>query len=296
MITEKFLNYITFEKRYAAHTITAYRTDLEQFFIYTEAQFQTTDIVVINHFMIRSWVVSLMEAKLNPRSVNRKITVLKTFYKFLLVQGIVATNPMQKIIAPKTAKRLPVFVDKIKMADVLNIQNFEDDFKGKSNRLMLELFYATGIRLSELSNLILNQIYLDSLQIKVLGKRNKERLIPFSNNLLPILHDYLFARQQVLKKLELQMNELFITEKGKPITNNQIYHVVRNNLGQHTTLQKRSPHVLRHTFATHLLDNGADINAIKELLGHSSLAATQVYTHNTIEKLKNIHKLAHPRN
>ncbi|HQV00387.1 MAG TPA: tyrosine-type recombinase/integrase [Bacteroidia bacterium] len=290
------MSYLTFEKRYSAHTILAYQTDLAQFFIYVEAQYQTVDITAINHFIIRSWVVSLMEAKLNPRSVNRKITVLKTFYKFLLLQGLVSNNPMEKIVAPKTAKRLPVFVDKPKMNKVLDVQHFSDDFLGKRNRLILELFYATGVRLSELCAVTLNQISLDSLQIKVLGKRNKERIIPFNQHLIPLLHDYLQMRKQVTGSLQTEINQLLITDKAKPVTGKQIYHIVRNSLGQHTTLQKRSPHVLRHTFATHLLDNGADINAIKELLGHSSLAATQVYTHNTIEKLKNIHKQAHPRN
>ena len=203
---------------------------------------------------------------------------------------------MEKIVAPKTAKRLPVFVDKPKMNKVLDVQHFSDDFLGKRNRLILELFYATGVRLSELCAVTLNQISLDSLQIKVLGKRNKERIIPFNQHLIPLLHDYLQMRKQVTGSLQTEINQLLITDKAKPVTGKQIYHIVRNSLGQHTTLQKRSPHVLRHTFATHLLDNGADINAIKELLGHSSLAATQVYTHNTIEKLKNIHKQAHPRN
>ena len=295
MPAEKFLKYLEYEKRCSVHTLTAYRTDLEQFFIYLNAQFQTDDWQQVNHFYIRSWIVSLIEAKLNTRSVNRKITVLKSFFKFLMREKIVELNPMIKIQSPKNAKRLPVFVDKIKMEKVLAPEGFENTFTGLRNKLVFELFYDTGIRLSELVNLSLENINAATQTIKVLGKRNKERLVPFARPLAALIEQYLKERKKILEQKDIISNLVFVKDNGSAVNPKTIYHVVRKHLSKNTTLQKKSPHVLRHTFATHMLDNGADINAIKELLGHSSLAATQVYTHNTIEKLKNVHKQAHPR-
>lgn len=295
MPAEKFLKYLEYEKRYSIHTLTAYRTDLEQFFIYLNAQFQTNDLKQINHFYIRSWIVSLIEAKLNTRSVNRKITVLKSFFKFLMREKIVELNPMIKIQSPKNSKRLPVFVDKIKMQEVLDPGGFENNFIGLRNKLVIELFYNTGIRLSELVNITTENINAAAQTIKVLGKRNKERLVPIATPLATLIEQYLKERKKVLEQKDIISTLVFVKENGTAVNQKTIYHVVRKHLGENTTLQKKSPHVLRHTFATHMLDNGADINAVKEILGHSSLAATQVYTHNTIEKLKNVHKQAHPR-
>ncbi len=295
MPTEKFLKYLEYEKRYSAHTLTAYHTDLDQFFIYLNAQFETKDVKEINHFYIRSWIVSLIEAKLSTRSVNRKITVLKSFFKFLMREKAVELNPMIKIQSPKNSKRLPVFVDKIKMQEVLAPENFENTFIGIRNKLIFELFYSTGIRLSELSNLKPENINFATQTIKVLGKRNKERLVPIAAPLATLIEHYLAERKKLLEQKDIISTLVFLKENGAAVNQKTIYHVVRKHLGKNTTLQKKSPHVLRHTFATHMLDNGADINAVKEILGHSSLAATQVYTHNTIEKLKNVHKLAHPR-
>lgn len=295
MPAEKFLRYLQFEKRYSQHTIIAYRTDLEQFFIYLEVQFQTKDINQINHFYVRSWIVSLIESKISTRSVNRKITVLKSFFKFLMREKLIENNPMIKIQSPKNSKRLPVFVDKLKMIEVLDSDKFENNFKGICNKLIIELFYDTGIRLSELVNLKIENINQIAQTIKVLGKRNKERIVPFAGSFNELLSNYIQLRKNIQEETATNTEVLFIKESGKALNQKAVYHIVKTHLKKLTTLQKRSPHVLRHTFATHMLENGADINAVKELLGHSSLAATQVYTHNTIEKLKNVHKQAHPR-
>jgi len=295
MLTDKFLRHIEFEKRYSKHTLSAYRSDLDQFKIYLNAQFQADDIQSANHFHIRSWIVSLIEAKLNSRSVNRKITTLKSFFRFLQKENLIIKNPMLKIQSPKTAKRLPVFVDKIKMNALLEQEIDEGSFEQIRDKLIVELFYNTGMRVSELSAIKINNLNIAGQTIKVLGKRNKERIIPFVPSLSTQIENYLEARSKFLKETENQNDLLFINLKGKTLSRFAIYSMIKLKLGSVTSLEKRSPHVLRHTFATHMLDNGADINAIKEILGHSSLAATQVYTHNTIEKLKNIYKQAHPR-
>lgn len=286
---DKFLEFIQYEKRSSSHTLVAYSTDLKQFINYLTATYEISDIFEVNHTVIRSWIVSLMEQKITPRSVNRKITTLKTFYKFLLRQGIVTQNPMLKILSPKTSKRLPVFVEKEKMDVLLDNTAFGDDFEGQRNKLTIELFYATGIRLSELINLKQANVDLFQCQIKVLGKRNKERIVPFNNQIKEQIQNYITA------KAGLNDEFLFINKNGKQLYEKFVYRIVNTYLSQITTVNKKSPHVLRHTFATHMLNNGADLNAIKELLGHSNLSATQVYTHNTVEKLKNIHKQAHPK-
>lgn len=287
--SDSFLQYLRFEKRFSNHTLVAYSTDLRQFFSYLQTTYEIETIKEINHTLIRSWVVSLMEQKITSRSVNRKITSLKTFYNYLLRQNIVSENPMLKIQSPKTSKRLPVFVEKDKMDVLLDTINFGDDFEGKRNKLIVELFYATGMRLSELINLKTSNIDLNFCQLKVLGKRNKERIIPFNNEIKIQLGNYLFA------KAGLPDEYLFVNSNGKKLYDKFAYRVVNKYLSQVTTLDKKSPHVLRHTFATHMLNNGADLNAIKELLGHANLSATQIYTHNTVEKLKNIHHQAHPK-
>lgn len=286
---DSFLEYLQFEKRFSGHTITAYAGDINQFLVYLHTTYEIKSAAEVNHTVVRSWVVSLMEQKITPRSVNRKITTLKTFYKFLLRQGIITENPMLKIQAPKTSKRLPVFVEKDNMDKLLDNIDFGDDFEGQRNKLIMELFYATGIRLTELVNLKQANIDVFQCQLKVLGKRNKERIVPFNSTLKEQIKQYLKA------KSDLNSEFLFVTATGKKMNDKSVYRVVNAYLTQITTVDKKSPHVLRHTFATHMLNNGADLNAIKELLGHASLAATQVYTHNTVEKLKNIHKQAHPK-
>lgn len=284
-----FLEFIQYEKRASKHTLVAYSNDIKQFVTYLSTTYEITKIAEVNHTIIRSWIVSLMEQKISPRSVNRKITTLKTFYKFLLRQSIVTENSMLKILSPKTSKRLPVFIEKEKMDTLLDDTVFGNDFEGQRNKLIIELFYATGIRLSELINLKQSNVDLYQSQIKVLGKRNKERIIPFNT----ILKDQI--QQYITAKADLNDEFLFINKNGKQLYEKFVYRIVNAYLSQITTVNKKSPHVLRHTFATHMLNNGADLNAIKELLGHANLSATQVYTHNTVEKLKNIHKQAHPK-
>lgn len=236
-----------------------------------------------------------MEAKRSTRAVNRKISSLRTFYRFLLREKIIDNNPMLKVVAPKNAKRLPVFVEKQNMELLFKHVDLEDGFIGRRNKLILELFYVTGMRLSELINLKLSDVNLYYNTIKVLGKRNKERIIPLTLSIIEPVKSYIRERSAFLNEKEKISDLFFINNKGNTFGPKSVYLIVRKYLGQVTTIDKKSPHVLRHTFATHMLNNGADINAIKEILGHSSLAATQVYTHNTIEKLKETHKLAHPK-
>jgi integrase/recombinase XerC len=286
---DSFVEYLQFEKRFSPHTLVAYQTDLSQFIDYLEHTYEIKLVEEINHSLIRSWIVDLMNHKISPRSVNRKITTLKTFYKFLLRQKIVIENPMLKIQSPKTSKRLPVFVEKEKMDTLLDNIEFGDDATGLRNKLIIELFYATGMRLSELINLKESDVDLYANQVKVLGKRNKERIIPFAAELKNLIKKYMAS------KPESSMDLLFLSDKGKKMSEKFVYTSVKMYLSQVTTIDKKSPHVLRHTFATHMLNNGADLNAIKDLLGHANLSATQVYTHNTVEKLKNIHKQAHPK-
>jgi integrase/recombinase XerC len=286
---DSFVEYLQFEKRFSPHTLVAYQTDLSQFIDYLEHTYEIKTIEEINHSLIRSWIVDLMNHKISPRSVNRKITTLKTFYKFLLRQKIVIENPMLKIQSPKTSKRLPVFVEKEKMDTLLDTIEFGEDAVGLRNKLIIELFYATGMRLSELINLKESDVDLYANQVKVLGKRNKERIIPFAAELKNLIKNYMDS------KPESSLDLLFLSDKGKKMSEKFVYTSVKMYLSQVTTIDKKSPHVLRHTFATHMLNNGADLNAIKDLLGHANLSATQVYTHNTVEKLKNIHKQAHPK-
>lgn len=286
---DSFLQYLQFEKRLSKHTIVAYAGDLEQFYDFLQTTYEIKKLSDINHTLVRSWIVEMMDKKISPRSVNRKITTLKTFYKYLLRQKMVTENPMLKIMSPKTSKKLPVFVEKDNMNVLIDTIEFGDDLDGTRNKLIIELFYATGIRLSELINLKQNNVDLHACQIKVLGKRNKERIIPFNDQIKVSIQNY------ISKKPSLISEFLFEMKSGKKVNEKFAYRLVNKYLSIITTIDKKSPHVLRHTFATHMLNNGADLNAIKELLGHANLAATQVYTHNTVEKLKSIHKQAHPK-
>ena len=241
--------------------------------------------------MIRSWLVYLMECNIEARSVNRKLSTLKSFYKFLLREGELVENPMRKITPPKTSKRLPVFVEKDKMDILFDQIDFGEGYQGIRDRTILGMFYATGMRLSELVNLKETDLDFHHDTIKVLGKRNKERLIPFSKKFEVLLKQYLSCKKNTFG----EVNDLFLTDNGDKVYSKLIYLIVTRHLGTVTTLEKKSPHILRHTFATHLLNNGAELNAVKELLGHANLAATQIYTHNTIDKLKRIYKQAHPK-
>jgi integrase/recombinase XerC len=290
---QSFIDYLRFEKRYSVHTVISYQTDLADFFTYLNSQFGNLTIKEITSSLIRSWLAQLKEADLTSKSINRKISSLRSFFKFLLKTGVIDATPMNNIIAPKIGRRLPVFIkeeDTKKLIETLNRSS--EDWKTLNGKMLITLFYATGMRLNELISLKEKQIDFSRSQIKVLGKGNKERIIPLNKEVCDIIKEY-----QRLKKKDFgnAMDMLLVTENGTKMYPKYAYLLVKKYLGEVSTLDKKSPHVLRHTFATHLMNNGADLNAVKELLGHSSLAATQVYTHNTIEKLKNVYKKAHPK-
>jgi len=299
MRNEQFIDYITFEKRYSSHTLLAYNTDLNEFKDYLKFQYTIDDLAQAGHEQIRSWLMMLYEQKISARSINRKISSLKSFYRYCLRQGSITVNPMIKVVAPKSPKLLPIFLTKDNLDDLINKIDFGSGYKASRDKLMLMLFYATGMRCSELTQLGIPDIDFSNLTIKVLGKRNKERIIPFGPSLNNVLNDYLVIRIAFLSEQNILTNmqkpALFLTSKGLPCYSKLTYNIVHKYLSLVASNHKLSPHVLRHTFATHMLDDGAHLNAIKEILGHSSLAATQVYTHNTITKLKSIYKQAHPR-
>jgi integrase/recombinase XerC len=289
---ESFLKYLQFEKRLSRHTTLAYKNDLLQFNAFLNTNYPGELIEHTNHGIIRSWIINLVEEDLQNRSVNRKIACLRSFYKFLIRQGVIDKNPMTKIRVLKSKKSLPEFINENDMINLLDKVEFTNDFKGCRDRLILELFYATGIRLSELINLKENRVNLQDATIKVLGKRNKERVIPFPSNIVSLIKEYTVERN---KEVENNSDLLFVTNKGTPLYPMMVYRIVNRYIQQHTSSSKQSPHVMRHTFATHLLNKGAEINAVKDLLGHTSLAATQVYTHNSIDKLKKVFEQAHPK-
>jgi integrase/recombinase XerC len=288
---EPFLDYLKFEKRYSQHTLVSYRNDLEQFFSYLASQFEAPALEQVTPMFIRSWLAELKEDEMTAKTINRKISSLKSFFKYQLKTGVLKQTPMTTITSPRIAKRLPAFVEQADMATLFDHVVFSDDWKGRTERLVLKLFYSTGMRLSELIGLKESQVDGSQSQVKVLGKGNKERILPVSKELILDLQAYMSEKPM---RIDGVLN-VFITENGKPLQPRSVYAFVRQHLAQVTTIQKKSPHILRHSFATHLMNNGADLNAVKELLGHSSLAATQVYTHNTIEKLKEVFKKAHPK-
>lgn len=295
MNSKEFILYIRFEKRYSDNTILAYRNDLDQFYNFIKDRYNIINIKDVDYSIIRSWLVFLMENSISARSINRKLTSLKSFYKFLVKEGEVEINPMNKVISPKTPKKIPQFVEKEKMDMLFKSIDFGEGFSAIRDRFILELFYATGMRLSELVNLKVSDINFSNSTIKVLGKRNKERLIPYNVVIKSLIQEYLTEKGRIFNKPEEEEEYLFVTDKGDQIYHKLVYRIVSYYLGLVTSLNKKSPHILRHTFATHMLNNGADLNAIKELLGHANLSATQVYTHNSIDKLKSIYKQAHPK-
>ena len=289
----QFLDYLSFQKRYSPHTITAYQNDLAAFFDFLLMQFGETQLKEIKTTFVRSWLAELKEQGMESKSINRKISSLKSFFKYQLREQTITVSPMTAIISPKVNKRLPQFVDKKDISTLLNHVEFPNDWAGKTDALILHLFYNTGMRQAELTGLKETDISKSNSTIKVLGKGNKERIIPVSNELIDKMQGYMADKR---KELEIFDNTvLLVTAAGKKLYPRYVYGTVNKYLALVTTIDKKSPHVLRHSFATHLMNNGADLNAVKELLGHSSLAATQIYTHNTIEKLKDIHKKAHPK-
>jgi integrase/recombinase XerC len=288
---DDFLIYLQAEKRYAAHTLKAYKNDLNQFHAFCQDSDQGG--MELHFKTIRSWVVKLMDAGYSTRTVHRKLTSLSSYCKYLIKEGHLESNPMDKVLKPKLNLRVPAFVEESKMEHLLNDFDFGEDFAGIRNRLVLDMLYQTGMRRSELIGLRTGSISREELSLKVKGKRDKERIIPMNVELMEAVDRYLARRNEVLGPS--REDRLILTQKGRPAYDKLIYRIVEKYLGLVTTLDKKSPHVLRHTFATHMLNRGADLNAIKELLGHSSLSATQVYTHNTYKKLKSIYNQAHPR-
>lgn len=288
---QSFLNYIEFEKRYSKHTLESYANDLLQFGTFLKPY--EKEIPLATHIDIRNWMVSMMEQKITPRSINRKVSALQSFFKFLLRKGEIKKNPLAKVQTPKTSKRLPVFVELPGIEKLLTQVEFPEGYEGARDKIIIELFYGTGMRRSELMNLKETDFDSYASQVKVLGKGNKERIIPIHNKLTASVKTFIEEKK---KAVSVQQGSfLIVNPNGKKLDAGTVYSCVKKYLNLVTTVDKKSPHTLRHTFATHLMNNGADINAVKELLGHASLAATQVYTHNTIDKLKNIYKQAHPK-
>lgn len=289
-----FLEHIRYEKRLSHHTLTAYRIDMEQFQAYLKSQYELEPAENATFNQIRSWIVSLVETGLDKTSVNRKIATLRAFYGFLLRRKVITIDPMLKVSALKISKKVPVFVEEKPMETLLDNVDFPDDFKGLRDKLVLELLYGTGIRLAELVGLKMADVNLYEKTITVLGKRNKHRIIPVPNPLFALIQQYQQAKETAFGA-QADSVYLILSDQGVRAYPVLIQRIVKRYLELVTTLEKKSPHVLRHTYATHLLNRGADLNAIKDLLGHSSLAATQIYTHTTIDKLKKAYNQAHPK-
>jgi integrase/recombinase XerC len=289
-MTETFFKYLTFEKRLSSNTLAAYRNDIGQLTNFLQTTYEVDDLSVATYSMLRSWIISLTEEQILPVSVNRKIAAVRAFYKFLRIQGIISIDPSTKITVLKSAKRLPSFVREQEMGLLLDNMVSSDDFEARRDKLILELFYGTGMRLSELIGLRDDSFNLGERTVKVLGKRNKERVIPFGTGLKSEIQSYLLLRN----KLVPSPQRFLVSLTGRPCYPMLIYRMVRKHMNG-TTAARKSPHILRHSYATHLLDRGAELNAVKDLLGHSSLAATQVYTHNSMEKIKKVFNQAHPK-
>ena len=287
-----FRDYLEYEKRFSPHTVEAYQSDTDQFLTFVEESYGLISLPEIGPLHIRAWMVSMLENGVSPRAINRKLSCLKTFFRFLLKRGWVEQNPMQKIVAPKTGKALPVFVREEHLARLLDETPFEEGYSGERDRLALELLYMAGLRRAELIGLGAGSFDFHRMQIRVKGKGGKERIIPLLPELAGRVQAFIELRNTTFDPAPAN---LLLTDKGAPMYPKFVYHIVRRYLSMVTTVAKKSPHVLRHSFATHLSNKGADINAIKELLGHSSLAATQVYTHNAIGKLKEVYQQAHPK-
>ena len=289
----KFIDYLSYEKRYSTHTIKSYKNDLTQFAHFIRLTYSSMSFSDIGHTHIRTWMVHLVEHKISSRSINRKLSTLRSFYNYLRKADSSIKNPTLKIIAPKIAKKLPEFVQEINIKDLFD-NIIEGDFEDQRNRLIIDLFYSTGIRRIELINILVQDIDISNKLIKVLGKGNKERLLPLSSRLLSKILTHIENRVEHYEGKDIADN-LFLTNKGKPMYPKLVFNIVKRYLSTVTTIKKKSPHVLRHSFATHLMNAGADLNAVKELLGHANLAATQIYTHNSIEKLKAVYQKAHPK-
>jgi len=291
---QSFIDYLKFEKRFSAHTIRSYHDDLIQFVSFLDTQYGAFKLKEISQSYVRSWLASLKDDDLTSRTINRKISTLKSFFKFQLKNGVIEITPMFNITAPKISKRLPVFIKEKDVEELIkSLTTNAEDWDSLNTKMLITVFYSTGMRLSELINMKERQVDFSRKQLKILGKGNKERIIPAGPDLLNTLREYINEKRKVFEKTD---DVLLVSSRGKKLYPKYAYNLVKTILSEEVkTLDKKSPHVLRHTFATHLMNNGANLDAVKELLGHASLASTQVYTHNTIEKLKNVHKKAHPK-
>tara|TARA_R110000868_G_scaffold30589_1_gene112871 strand:- start:358 stop:1248 length:891 start_codon:yes stop_codon:yes gene_type:complete len=294
MSVTSFITYLSLEKNYAGNTITAYENDLSDFSTFCKCNFSYDKIEQVDYNCIRNWIIELVNARVSNRSINRKIASLKAYYKFLLKIGLIEVSPLVKHKALKTAKKVEIPFSETEMEDILHRIPFSDDFEGSRDRLVIELLYSTGIRRVELVNLKLQDLDLVEGTIKVIGKRNKERILPLLNSVVQLFHNYLEKRALVSNSSSI--DNVFLSKAGSKIYETLVYRVVNHYFSLVSSKVKKSPHILRHTFATHLLNKGADLNSVKELLGHSSLASTQVYTHSSIAELKKVHLLSHPRN
>ncbi len=292
LLIEKYTRYLRYEKNYSLHTEISYSEDLSQFAVFLAEHFSDTDINHVDRDIIRMWIVSMMEKKISPRSVNRKLSAVKSFYRYLQKIGEVTVNPASKVNGPKVGRPIPAFANGADMEKVLDEENYGDSFESLRDHIIIELFYVTGIRRAELIGLKDVDVDFSSETIQVTGKRNKQRLIPFGDGMKQSLEQYIAVRN---KEVGNQSGYLFVKNNGEPLYPMLVHRIVTSNLQQIETLAKVSPHVLRHSFATGMLNNGADINAVKELLGHASLAATEIYTHTSFEELKRIYNKAHPR-
>ncbi|WP_324675449.1 tyrosine-type recombinase/integrase [Hymenobacter sp. GOD-10R] len=293
---ELFFDYLRFERRFSPHTVLSYQTDLRQFAAFLLKSYELSDPAQADHMIIRSWIVELMQQQHDPRTVNRKIACLRSYYKYLLRINVITRNPMLRITAPKMAKKLPNFVPEDSLNNLLNSFDFPDTFVGRRDQLVLELLYGTGIRLSELIGIQHDDVSLASRAVRVTGKGNKQRVVPLNPTLMLVLERYIAQKQTEFGSSDNARGALLVTDKLEPLYEKLVYRTVKQYLGQITTASaQQHPHVLRHSFATHLLGKGADLNAIKELLGHANLAATQVYTHLSIDKLKAVFEKAHPK-
>jgi len=290
-----FLNHLKVEKRYSPHTITSYKNDLTQFITFVSAFYEPKEIGELNAIHIRSWMSRLVEQGKTARTINRKLSSLRSFFNYHLLKEDIKLDPTLKIQTPKISKRLPSIIQEKNIEQLFVQENEGTSYVSLRNRLVIELLYLTGMRRSELASLTMANFDRSNCYLKVLGKGSKERIIPLPRSLFETLDLYLEVKEASFKEHEGLDNYLFLTEKGKKLYPKAIYNLVKKALKGVSTAEKRSPHVLRHSFATHLMNNGADLNAVKELLGHSSLAATQVYTHNSIEKLKEVYNKTHPK-
>jgi integrase/recombinase XerC len=288
-LIKNFLDYLTIEKRYSVHTTVSYKNDLNQFNLYLSESYSGIEFQKVEMIHVRSYMVHLLESKLAKSTVARKVSSIKSLYKFMKKEQLISSSPIQLLETPKLDSRLPVFLKEEEVVNLFEEFKFEDSFSGKRDKMILYLFYQTGIRLSELIGI--KDVDVINGELKVLGKRNKERIIPLSNNIQPLIDQYLNLKDE----LGFKKKYFFVTDNGNKLYEKFVYRKVNYYLSMVSSKQKKSPHILRHTFATHMLNNGADLNSIKEILGHENLSATQVYTHNTFQKLKSIHKQSHPR-